>query len=295
MIITASRDGALKDLGEAEAINKLTQASGFKGSDIRGSSSVGPAIQAETIQNAFLGVVISSILIIIYLSFRFGFGLGGFGAGIKFGFSAIGALVHDVLVVLGITAMTGYFLGWEISALFLTSMLTVIGFSVHDTIVVFDRIRENLTKPLPNEDFQHLVNRSITQSYARSINTGVTVIATLLILLFLGTTTPDLKLFCVTMLAGILSGTYSSLYNASPILWLWDKASIKRHGEQAGFIQMARAEAAKNRTIVTQAATVQATTQTTGATGTTTVNGRTYGQVKRKVRASDRAKQDLDE
>jgi len=295
VIVTASRDGALKDLSEAEAINRLTQASGFTGADLRGSSSVGPAIQRETIQNALYGVVISALLIIVYLSFRFGFGLGGFGAGIKFGFSAIGALVHDVLVVLGITAMTGYFLGWEISALFLTSMLTVIGFSVHDTIVVFDRIRENLTKPLPNEDFQHLVNRSVTQSFARSINTGITVIATLLILLFLGTTTPDLKLFCVTMLAGILSGTYSSLYNASPILWLWDKATMRKHGEEAGFMALARAEAAKNRTIVTQAAAAMATTGTTSASGTTTVNGRTYGQVKRKVRASDRAKQNLDD
>ena len=118
--------------------------------------------------------------------------------------------------------IVGYFVGWEISALFITAMLTMIGFSVHDTIVIFDRIRENLRRQLPGEDFARLCNRSITQSLARSINTSMTVIATLFILVVWGTATPELKFFCLTMLVGIISGTYSSIFNAAQLLVVWE-------------------------------------------------------------------------
>lgn len=293
--ITAPRDGALQGLPELEAIRKITDAAGFTAADLKGSSSVGPAIQAETIRNTILAVVISSGLIVLYLAFRFGFGLGGFGAGLRFGFSAIGALLHDVLVVVGVTAIAGYFAGWEVSALFITSMLTVIGFSVHDTIVIFDRIRENLHNPKPGETMENLINRSISQSFARSINTSMTVIASLLILLFIGTTTPDLKLFCVTMLAGILSGTYSSLYNASPILWLWDKAVVKKKGEDAGLIGLAKNDITRQVTGLQTAAVtagVPISPTTPGAPGQAPT--RTYSQVKRRASAVEKSKQDLD-
>jgi SecD/SecF fusion protein len=289
--ITAPADGALKDLSEKDAIAKITEIAGFKAADIKGSSSVGPAIQAETIRNAIMGVLISSALIIVYLAMRFGFGLGGFASGLRFGISAIGALAHDVLVVLGVTAAVGYFFNWEISALFITSMLTVIGFSVHDTIVIFDRIRENLHRPIKGEDFSHLLNRSISQSYARSINTSMTVIVTLLVLLLAGTTTPELKLFCATMLAGIVSGTYSSIYNASPILFLWDRAIGKKKGEEATLLGLANEEAKKHSVIVTQAsASPAAAGQVTGA------SGRTYGQVRRRANSQVKsAQQELDD
>ncbi|MBI3721226.1 MAG: MMPL family transporter, partial [Fimbriimonas ginsengisoli] len=113
--------------------------------------SVGPVIRGETISNAIWGVILSSSLIIIYLAFRFGFAVGGFVPGLKFGVSAIGALIHDILVVIFLAAVVGYFEHWEISALFITAMLTIIGFSVHDTIVIFDRIRENLRRPNKGE------------------------------------------------------------------------------------------------------------------------------------------------
>lgn len=253
---------------------RIGQAAGFVTDDFRGAENVSPTIRGETIRDAIIAVILSSALIILYLAFRFGVALGNFYLGLRFGFSAIGALLHDVLFVLGVSAITGYFFNWEISALFITSMLTVIGFSVHDTIVIFDRIRENLRKPLVNEDFGNLVNRSITQSFARSLNTSMTVIVTLMILLAFGTTTPDLKLFCVTMLAGIVSGTYSSIYNASPILYLWDKAVGKKRGEDSTVLGAAKREAAAARVITQSVPTAPS------ADGTP---GRSYGQVRRRA------------
>ncbi|HVL40147.1 MAG TPA: protein translocase subunit SecD [Fimbriimonadaceae bacterium] len=276
-------------LDEAQAQEAVRQAAGVPVEQSREFASVGPSVQRETWRNAILGVILSSALIVLYLSFRFGIALGGFIAGLRFALSAIGALVHDVLVVLGIAALAGYLIGWEISALFITSMLTVIGFSVHDTIVIFDRIRENLRKPLRGEEFGNLVNRSITQSIARSINTGITVVATLIILMALGTPTPDLKFFSLAMLVGILSGTYSSLYNAAPILYLWDRAVRRRRGEEHGFMGMAAAEARR----VQQLAVQQA-----AAAPTTPPATQSYGQVRRRSSAGQKKRPgsiDLDE
>ncbi|MGI8924651.1 MAG: protein translocase subunit SecD [Fimbriimonadales bacterium] len=195
--------------------------------------STGPAVRAETIRGAVIGVIVSSVLIVLYLAIRFGLALGGFAVGLRFGLSAIIAMLHDVVVILGLSAIAGYFLNWEVSQLTITAMLTVIGFSVHDTIVIFDRIRENLRRPLAGESFDHLVDRSITQSFARSLNTSGTVIVTLAILVFMGSATPDLKHFSAAMLIGILSGTYSSIFNAAPILVLWERWVGKRKGAGA--------------------------------------------------------------
>jgi len=269
----ASEDTTSKAL---EVANKIATTAGFTAADVKSPSFVGPTIQKEMINNAILAILISSGLIVVYLAFRFGFAVGTFTMGLRFGFSAIGALVHDILVVIGITAFFGWLQHWEISSLFITSMLTVIGFSVHDTIVIFDRIRENLRKPLPGESFDHLVDRSITQSFARSINTSMTVVVTLFILLMVGSTTPDLKLFCVTMLAGIISGTYSSIYNASPILYLWDRAIGKKKGDEATLVGAARREAANQRIVTPSMA------DAVPATGTATAN-RSYGQVRRRA------------
>jgi SecD/SecF fusion protein len=192
--------------------------------------STGPAVREETIRGAVLGVVLSSIFIVVYLALRFGVALGGFRVGLRFGISAIIAMLHDVLVIIGLSAIAGKMFNWEVSQLTITAMLTVIGFSVHDTIVIFDRIRENLRRPLAGETFDNLVDRSITQSFARSLNTSGTVIVTLAILLFVGSATPDLKHFNAAMLVGILSGTYSSIFNAAPILVLWERFVAKTRG-----------------------------------------------------------------
>ncbi|MEO7454262.1 MAG: protein translocase subunit SecD, partial [Fimbriimonadales bacterium] len=195
--------------------------------------STGPAVRSETIRGAIIGVVASSILIVLWLSLRFGVALGGFVMGLRFGFSAIFAMLHDVGIIIGLSAIFGLLFNWEVSQLTITAMLTVIGFSVHDTIVIFDRIRENLQRPLAGESFDRLVDRSITQSIARSLNTGGIVIVTLLILVFVGSATPDLKHFNAVMLIGIISGTYSSIFNAAPILVVWERMVRGRKGDEA--------------------------------------------------------------
>ncbi len=284
--ITIPPSKELADAGD-NAAQKIADAAGISDAEKKGFTQVGPTVQRETVQNAVLGVVVSAALIVIYLAFRFGIALGSLSLGLRFGMSAILALLHDVLVVLGISAIVGYFFGWEVSALFITSMLTVIGFSVHDTIVIFDRIRENLRKPIKGEDFGHLINRSVSQSFARSINTSMTVIVTLIILLAFGTATPDLKLFCVTMLAGIVSGTYSSIFNASPILWLWDTAIHKKKGAAATILGVATQQA-------TQATVIPGARVEEAADAGVDGQGRSYGQVKRR-RANDQGKIRLDD
>ena len=272
-----------KDASTARA--KIAEAAGLQVEPDLGMTQVGPSVQAETVRNAILGVVYSCGLIVLYLAFRFGVALGSFVVGLRFAFSAIGAMLHDVLVVLALAAITGYLLNWEISALFISAMLTVIGFSTHDTIVIFDRIRENLRRPLKGEDLAGMFNRSITQSIARSINTSMIVMVSLAILIGFGSATPDLMLFNATMLVGVMSGTYSSIFNAAPILYLWEKWLVRRKGEAVGLMATARAHAAPTRTSVV--------TPTSGATAGTTPAG--YSQVKRRASAVERAQQNLDD
>lgn len=213
-------------------------------------SAVGPTIQRETWENAIKMLAFSSVLIVLYLTIRFGIAVGGMRNGIKFGGAAIVALVHDVLFVFGLSAIVGLAFGWEISALFLTAMLTVNGFSVHDTIVIFDRIRENLTRATAGQDLGFIVDKSVTQTVARSINTSFTALVTLAILIAIGTPTSDIKFMCVTMLAGIVIGTYSSIFNASPILYLFDQWTMKRKGEGAGLVAEALREAKQRAAMV---------------------------------------------
>ena len=262
-----------KGATDQQNVEKIANAAGLSAADSRGFTQIGPQVQAETTRNAIYGVIASSLLIVLYLAFRFGTGVGGFNVGLRFGFSAIVALMHDILVVLGLAAIVGYFEGWEVSALFLTAMLTIIGFSTHDTIVVFDRIRENLIKSKGKEEIGHLIDRSITQSFARSINTSSTVIVTLAILAFYGTTTPDLRFFVVAMLIGILSGTYSSIYNASPILYLVNRAAVRKRGEEAGLQYLAKTDAERSRIMLTEA----------GQAAVIGTDGRSYGQVRRRA------------
>ena len=285
--VTAPRSAALGN-DPAVAQQKLTQAAGFTPADDAGFSSVGPIVQQEAIRNAYLGVILSTALIVLYLAIRFGFALGGFVIGLRFAMAAIIALAHDVLVVLGLSTIFGYFAGWEVSALFITAMLTVIGFSTHDTIVIFDRIRENLRRPLGGEEIAHLINRSITQSIARSINTSSTVIVTLLLLIFIGSATPDLKFFNVVMLFGIVSGTYSSIFNAAPILYVYDRWLAKTKGESATLLGVAAHELAKHRTMAVRADGQKREAASDEASE--------FGQVKRRrASAVQRSKQDIDE
>ena len=173
---------------------------------------VGPTIAKELVVGAGGLIAIASILIVIYLSIRFNY---------KFAICAILALLHDVFVLTGVYSILGKVFNLplgEINTLFVTAVLTVIGFSVHDTIVIFDRIRENL-RQASRLSFEQNVNLSIIQSLARSLNTSMTVVFVLVALFLISP--QNIKGFTLALLIGIVSGTYSSIFNASPLLVVW--------------------------------------------------------------------------
>ncbi len=180
--------------------------------------SVGPVVGAEMARKALMAVVLASLAIILFIAWSFRHVPRPYSSW-KFGVSAVMALLHDTLVVLGLFSLFGHFYQVEIDALFVTALLTVVGFSVHDTIVVFDRVRENLPK-MYNKPFSEVVDFSLTETLVRSINTSLTVILTLTALLLFGGET--IRWFVVALLIGIVSGTYSSIFNAAPLLVLWE-------------------------------------------------------------------------
>jgi preprotein translocase SecF subunit len=182
-------------------------------------TTIGPVVSSDLINQALVLILVGSLGILLWITYRF--------QDVKFGVTALVALVHDVIVVVGIFAMLGTIFRIEIDALFVTAMLTVIGFSVHDTIVVFDRIRENRARHA-GEPFAEIVNHSILQTFARSIMTSFTVVLTLLSLyLFAG---EAIRNFVLALLIGIVSGTYSSIFNASPLLVVWHEWEDRRLG-----------------------------------------------------------------
>lgn len=178
--------------------------------------SVGPAVGGEVQQRAYMVVGMAAVAILIYISFAFRHVLRP----IRYGTCAIIAMIHDIFVVVGLASIFGVVWGWEVDALFLTALLTVIGFSVHDSIVVFDRIREN-SRRYAGQPVEDIVNHSIIQTLDRSINTQLTVVFTLTALLLFGGIT--IRGFVLTLLIGIISGTYSSIFNASPLLVEWER------------------------------------------------------------------------
>jgi preprotein translocase SecF subunit len=181
-------------------------------------ASVGGSISNDTARNAIFAVVLASLFILIYISIAFR-KVGSIRQSARFGASAIIALLHDALVVLGLWAIFGHFFGFKVDSLFLTAILTVIGFSVHDTIVVFDRIRENMGRRTA-ESFDTVVNASLVQTMTRSLNTSLTVLFTLAALTLFGG--ESIREFTLALLIGIASGTYSSIFNASMILDVWE-------------------------------------------------------------------------
>jgi len=180
-------------------------------------STVGPVISQDLTQQAILLIALGSIGIVLWMTYRF--------RNLRFGLAALAALLHDVIVTVGFFAVVGTLFGVEIDALFITAMLTIIGFSVHDTIVVFDRVRENLAR-YAGAPFSDIVNHSIVQTLGRSFNTTATVLITLLsLLVFAG---GSIRTFVLALFVGILSGTYSSIFNASPLLVWWDERVTAR-------------------------------------------------------------------
>jgi preprotein translocase subunit SecF len=184
-------------------------------------NSVGATVGQEIQGRAALAVLAASVVILGYITLAF----RKMPHPVRYGVCAITALLHDVLVVLGIFAILGKLFGITIDSLFITALLTVIGFSVHDTIVIFDRIRENISRRT-GEPFPTVVNNAILQSLARSLNTSITVLLTLLALVLFGG--ESIRIFVLTLLIGITSGTYSSIFNASPLLVVWETGELGR-------------------------------------------------------------------
>ncbi|MEX2046739.1 MAG: protein translocase subunit SecF [Chloroflexota bacterium] len=190
---------------------------------------VSPSFSRELIDNAIRSIALASILIVLLIAFAFR--SFGWGSAFRYGIASIIALLHDTLLVLGLFAMLGYFFEVEIDSLFVTAVLTIIGFSVHDTIVVFDRIRENL-RLNPGEALNPVINFSIMQTMTRSIVTGVTVIFMLLTLYLFGGF--SMRNFALALLVGVIAGTYSSIFNASQVVSLWQEVEDRlRHRSTA--------------------------------------------------------------
>lgn len=185
---------------------------------------IGASVGDELKRRSVLAVGLVSLGIIIYLAYSFRKIPEPYSSW-QFGVSAIVAVLHDVVFVVGVFAFLGHFYGVEIDSLFITAMLTVIGFSVHDSIVVFDRVRENLITH-PGEKFDSIVNRSLVETLARSINLSMTVILTLMSLLILGG--PSIRWFTFALLIGMVSGTYSSIFVATQVLVVWERIRGRR-------------------------------------------------------------------
>jgi preprotein translocase SecF subunit len=180
---------------------------------------VGPAVGAEVTRAAAIAVAVAAFFILVFIVFAFRKVPNAF----RYGVCAIAAMLHDILVTVGLFSLAGLLLGWEADALFLTAILTVIGFSVQDTIVVFDRIRENIPKRR-GEAYETIVNRSLLETIHRSLATQLNAIFVLVALLLFGGAT--MKQFVAVLLVGLLSGTYSSIFNAVPLLVVWETGKV---------------------------------------------------------------------
>lgn len=186
-------------------------------------TSIGPSIGAELMQKAWIAITLVVVCIILFIAFAFR-KVSQPVASWKYGIVAIITLIHDILIPMGLFALLGHVRGAEVDALFIVGLLTILGISINDTIVVFDRIRENLSlneEHHKRESYASVVGRSILQTLARSINTSLTVVIVLSALLFVGpAATRD---FALTLIVGMIAGTYSSIFLASPLLVVWEK------------------------------------------------------------------------
>ncbi len=191
---------------------RLQDGSASVAGEILRKETVGPVLGAELLRKTIIAAILAIIAILAYVAYAF--------KNIKFGVSAVVALLHDLLVVLGIFSLLGHYLHVEVDTLFVTAFLTTMSFSVHDTIVVFDRIREKVRKG-KHATFAELSDQALTETIGRSLANSFTIIFMLLALILLGGAT--IRWFVIALLVGTISGTYSSPFVATPILILWDK------------------------------------------------------------------------
>lgn len=185
--------------------------------------SIGPVVGEQLSRQALYQLLLISVGIILYIAYAFRKVTRPVSSW-QFGIAAVVALLHDLVIVLGVFAVLGKFADVEIDSMFVTALLTVLGFSVHDTIIVFDRIRENL-RIYAGQSMEFVVNHSVSQTITRSLNTSLTVLLVLLALLLFGGET--IRFFVLALFIGIVAGTYSSIFVASPILSYWQKRRLR--------------------------------------------------------------------
>ncbi len=213
---------------DADTITTKLEEGGQKlNKDKESFETVGGTVAKTTTNRAVLAVILTSLAIIIFMSWSFA-SVPKPASSWRFGVTAILALLHDLVFVIGAFSIIGHFMPQiEVDSLFITALLTILGFSVNDTIVVFDRIRENLRK-YPNKSFEDVSNESLNQTLARSLNTSGTVLIVLLALLLLGGV--SIRSFILALTLGVAVGTYSSIFNASPLLVTWQNWADRRSG-----------------------------------------------------------------
>ena len=196
--------------------------------EIGSFDSISGIIGAENVRNATIAVIVASLVILIYVTWAFRRVPSPF----RYGVAAVIALVHDVFIVLGVFSVLGETINLEVNAMFITGVLTTIGYSVNDTIVVFDRLRENVAR-YAGVSTRELVNLSVRETIARSLNTSITLIVVVVaLLLFAG---PSIRPLLYVLLAGVTVGTYSSIFIASLLLVSWDEGEIGRFWRRVRF------------------------------------------------------------
>lgn len=204
-----SQDNAQKIVDSTKPYNPDVKMTSFE--------TIGPALGGETVRKTINALIISSLILLVYISATF--------KQLKYGVSAVIAMFHDTIVLLGSFSLLGHFFGVEVDLLFVTAALTILSFSVHDTIVVYDRIRE-LSHKHKNIEYVSLVNQAVTETMVRSLNNSLTIIFMLIALFLIGGETT--KFFSLALLIGTITGTYSSTFTAAPLLIVWNKYFSKR-------------------------------------------------------------------
>jgi len=199
----------------SDSNDKLTTGSTTSVAELKTFDSIGPVLGAEALRKALVSIVLVIAGIVLFITFAFR-KVSEPVSSWKYGLVAIAALVHDVIIPTGVFSVLGHFAGYEVDTLFVTALLVILGFSVHDTIVVFDRVRENLRLSSANKPFSEVVGESINQTIVRSINTSMTTLIALLVLYFVGGSATEH--FSLALIIGIAAGTYSSIFVGSALL-----------------------------------------------------------------------------
>ena len=217
----------MKDINQ-EQKNSLTSVLGTFGSSTeKRFDSVGPLLGSEALRKSMVSIIFVILAIVFFIAFAFR-KVSVPVSSWQYGIVAVIALIHDVIVPTGIFSVLGHFAGYEVDTLFVTALLVVLGFSVHDTIVVFDRVRENLNHAKANKPFSEIVGESISQTFTRSVNTSMTTLLALIVLYFVGG--ESTQHFSLALIIGIIAGTYSSIFLGSPLLvtiWKWQEKRIE--------------------------------------------------------------------